>query len=522
VKSAIGSSIEECVGRGRNTYMTGSRMQIKEILGQLKLIDVSGNLEMTFEGISSDSRSLKKGNLFFALSGGNSSGNEFVDDAISRGASAVITEEELHSQSVPIIRVADIRNSMGYVSHYYYGNPSRSLICTAITGTNGKTTTSYLIDSILKQRHSKTTVIGTLGMTWEESTDRTGLTTPESHVIAAALARMRNEGCAAVTMEASSHGLALGRVAGIEFDLAVFTNLSRDHLDFHGDMENYMEANLSLFRGLGMGEKEGMSVVNMDDPRGNRFVSETKVGGVTYSAGGEKADVQATDYHLRPHGSDLVVRSPFGKTSIWLSLPGRFNISNALASFAAGVCLNMSEGEIVRGIESVKRVRGRMQMLEKGGVRVVIDYAHTPDALENLLTTIDEIFEGRLIVVIGCGGDRDREKRPIMGEVAARLSDILILTSDNPRSEDPEAILDGIEEGARMVRSDLSRVTDREEALECAIGMATRGDIVVIAGKGHEDYQIVGNERRHFDDCEVVSRLLGCEGPPERVKGESE
>jgi len=271
-----------------------------------------------------------------------------------------------------------------------------------------------------------------------------------------------------------------------------------------------------------MGEKEGMSVVNLDDPRGNRFVGEAQAGGLTYSTGGEKADVQATDYHLRPHGSDMVVRSPFGRTSIRLNLPGRFNISNALASFAAGVCLNMSEGEIVRGIESVKSVRGRMQMLEKRGIRVVIDYAHTPDALENLLTTLDEIFEGRLIVVVGCGGDRDREKRPMMGEVAARLSDILILTSDNPRSEDPEAILDNIEEGARMVRSDMSRVTDREEALERAISMASSGDIVVVAGKGHEDYQIVGNERRHFDDCEVVSRLLGCDGASERVKGESE
>jgi UDP-N-acetylmuramoyl-L-alanyl-D-glutamate--2,6-diaminopimelate ligase len=393
------------------------------------------------------------------------------------------------------------------------------MTCTGITGTNGKTTTSYLVDAILGGRYGKTAVMGTLGGVWGGECRQFGLTTPESPVIAREMASMKHDGCRALTMEASSHGLALGRLAGIEFDLAIFTNLSRDHLDFHRDMEHYLEAKLSLFKELGRQSKEGVGIVNLDDPRAKSFldVSDAKV--LTYAIGRDEADVSATDLRLHPDGTDVTVRSHIGDTRLHLRLLGRFNVSNALAGFAAGLALNMGEREIVTGLESVEGVRGRMQMIEVRGIRVVIDYAHTPEALEKLLETLREVFSGRLVTVVGCGGDRDREKRPMMGEVAARLSRDLVITSDNPRSEDPEAILDDLEEGIRLVRDDFKRLTSREEAIQFALDMAESGDIVVIAGKGHEDYQIVAGKRYHFDDLEVARRFLGCGGGQKHTQG---
>jgi len=491
-------------------------MKLREIIGLLKVIDVTGNLEAEFSGIAYDSRKLKEGDCFFAMAGSRSSGTLYSQEAVRKGAAAIITEGEVPPLPIPVIRIADIRGGMADVAHSYYGHPTLSMVCTGITGTNGKTTTSYLIDAIVKQRYQQTAVVGTLGMAWKDSRHDFGLTTPESPTIASELAQLKAEGCLAVTMEVSSHGLVLSRVRGIEFDCAVFTNLSRDHLDFHGDMESYLEAKLSLFRVLGKGKKRGKGIVNLDDPRGRRFIDICPVETVTYAIGSEKADVRAADFRLHPWGSEVTVRSPLGETHLRLQLPGKFNVSNALAAFAAGIGLNLSEAEIVRGLESIERVRGRMEIVEAGGVRVVIDYAHSPDALENLLTTLEEIYAGRIITVVGCGGDRDREKRPVMGEVAARLSHLLVITSDNPRREDPEAILDSLEGGVRRVRDDFTRITDREDAIRYAIGAAKAGDIVVIAGKGHEDYQIIGSQRYPFSDREVACRILGCSESEER------
>jgi UDP-N-acetylmuramoyl-L-alanyl-D-glutamate--2,6-diaminopimelate ligase len=347
-----------------------------------------------------------------------------------------------------------------------------------------------------------------------------GFTTPESPVIASQLAWLANDGCRAMTMEVSSHGLALGRVSGLEFDLAVFTNLTRDHLDFHGDMERYLEAKLLLFRGLGMGEKGGNGVVNLDDPQAARFIQATSAKTLTYGIDAVEADVSVVDHRLYPWGSEVTVQSPLGVSSLDVRIPGRFNVANALAAFAAGIALGASENEIVRGIGSVDRVRGRMELLEGKGIRVVIDYAHTPEAIVKLLTTLGEIYPaGRIITVVGCGGERDVEKRPMMGEAAARLSQVLVLTSDNPRGEDPEAILDDLEQGVRRVREDYTRLTDREEAIRYAIGRAAVGDVVVIAGKGHEDYQIIGGKRYPFDDREVSRKVLAATGEDRESRG---
>jgi UDP-N-acetylmuramoyl-L-alanyl-D-glutamate--2,6-diaminopimelate ligase len=486
-------------------------MKLKEIAEILKLDKTAGNLEKEFEGISYDTRTLERGNIFFALQGSRSSGNSFVEVAVEKGASAIVSEELIPDLDVPVLAVEDIREGMGHVAHHYFDFPSLSMICTGITGTNGKTTTSYLVDAIMKRKYGKTSVFGTLGMSWNDSVLDIGLTTPESPTIASELARLSDSGCRAVTMEVSSHGLSLGRVAGMEFDVAIFTNLSQDHLDFHGDMDSYFEAKMLLFKGLGTGIKRGKGIVNIDDPAGRRVLEIAPAERLTYSMSEQNADVRATHYELHPWGSVIEVQSDLGKTEIRLQLPGRFNIANALAGFSTGLALNANKEEIVEGLESVKSVRGRMEVVEGDGVRVVIDYAHTPQALENLLSTLGEIFTGRLITVIGCGGDRDRDKRPLMGEVAARLSDFLIITSDNPRREDPEKILDALETGVRDVGKDYTRLTDREEAIQEAIGMASEGDIVVIAGKGHEDYQIIGTERRHFDDRKVACQILGYE-----------
>ena len=491
-------------------------MKIREIVDLLDVISLSGDPETEFTGLSSDSRKIEAGDVFFAIEGSRTSGDRYIAEAIERGAVAVVTEGTYETGSIPVVRVADIRNGMGCVAHRYHGYPSRSMICIGVTGTNGKTTTSYLIDAVLRRRHAKTAVMGTLGMVCGEGRRDFGLTTPESTIIASEMAALRRDGCEALTMEVSSHGLVLGRVAGVEFDLAVFTNLSRDHLDFHGDMESYLEAKLSLFRSLGFGRKRATGIVNVDDAHGRFFTDVTSVETMTYSIDREEADVRAVDFRLSPRGSEVTVRSPLGEMDVHLNLPGRFNISNALAAVAAGVALGMGGEEIGAGLESVSNVRGRMEVVEGRGIRVVIDYAHTPDALENLLTTLREVYRSPLITVVGCGGERDAEKRPMMGEIAARLSDRVVITSDNPRGEDPEAILDGIERGVRGVRSDFDRLTDRRAAIEHAIGRAKRGDVVVIAGKGHEDYQIVGDRRYHFDDREVARELLGCVGDEER------
>jgi UDP-N-acetylmuramoyl-L-alanyl-D-glutamate--2,6-diaminopimelate ligase len=500
---------------GRNEIHAGTgclvegKMRISDIVEFLKLVDIKGNLETEFNGIASDSRTLVSGEIFFALDGYRSSGNLFVDEAIEKGASAIVTEGNPGELTVPVIRVTDIRNGMGRVAHRYYGQPSHSMICTGITGTNGKTTTSYLVDAILRQRYDNTAVMGTLGMVSGGSHRNFGLTTPESTDIASEFAHLKDSGCRAVTMEVSSHGLALGRVAGIEFDVAIFTNLSRDHLDFHDDMDNYLEVKLSLFCELGMGGKRSKGIINIDDPREKSFRDATPTETFTYSISREEADVKATEYRLDHHGSDVTIRSPLGETRLHLKLPGKFNISNALAGFTAGLALDMDQEEIVRGLESVKGVRGRMEMIEGKGLFIVIDYAHTPEALENLLLTLDEIFTGKLITVVGCGGERDVEKRPMMGEVAARFSHKLVITSDNPRGEDPEVILDHMEEGVKRIRDDFTRLTSREEAIRFAVDQADKGDTVVIAGKGHEDYQIIGQERHRFDDREVARRVLG-------------
>ncbi len=491
-------------------YLCRRVMKLKEIIDLLDVVSLTGDLETEFDGLSSDSRTIEAGDIFFAIEGSRTSGDRYIEDAISKGAVAIVTEVMRDIPQVPVIQVADIRNGLGLAAHHYFGNPASSMICTGITGTNGKTTTSYLVDAIMKERYGNTAVMGTLGMVSGDSRQDFGLTTPESTVIASELAVLRNEGCRAVTMEVSSHGLVLGRVAGLEFDLAVFTNLSRDHLDFHGDMESYLEAKLSLFRSLGFGKKVGKGVVNMDDAHGKFFVDVTSMETLTYGIDRKNVDVKATEYRLSPGGSDVTVRTPRGEIRFRLNLPGKFNISNALAAITSAIAMDVGDEEIIRGIESVQSVRGRMEIVEGKGIRVVIDYAHTPQALENLLTTLRDIYNGHLITVVGCGGERDVEKRPLMGEVAARLSHELIITSDNPRGEDPDVILDDLENGVRGVRNDFTRMVDRKTAIRHAIERAQRGDVVVIAGKGHEDYQIIGSKRHHFDDREVARRILGC------------
>jgi UDP-N-acetylmuramoyl-L-alanyl-D-glutamate--2,6-diaminopimelate ligase len=491
--------------------MAGAAMS--ELLAALPEKRVIGDPPRSVSSIAGDSRRVEPGGCFVAVPGFKQDGRHFIPDAIRRGASIVVTEgEPVADLPVAQVLVPSVRVSLARLAGAFYGHPSRQLALVGITGTNGKTTTSYLVEALLRARGVATGVIGTIQYALGDETRPANQTTPEALDLQAMLAHMRDRGVRGVAMEVSSHALALARAEGLAFDVAVFTNLTQDHLDFHGTLERYRLAKRRLFELLAESPKPTRTaVVNADDPAGTSMVHGLDVDVLTFGLGAG-ARVRAVEHQSSIDGVRMTVETPRGRLALTSPLIGEHNVMNLLGAVATGLGLGLEPPAIARALGAVGTVPGRFEQVRAGQpFLVVVDYAHTPDALERVLTTARKLTRRRLAVVFGCGGDRDRGKRPIMGEIAARLCDQVWVTSDNPRSERPEAIIDEIVVGVHRAGAAPSRFAaepDRGRAIAAALAWAEAGDTVVIAGKGHETYQIVGADTLPFDDREVARQIL--------------
>jgi UDP-N-acetylmuramoyl-L-alanyl-D-glutamate--2,6-diaminopimelate ligase len=490
-------------------------VRLSELLDRLPGAEIHGDPASEIADVTHDSRRAGPGSLFVAVRGLVVDGNEFVEAARRKGAVAVCSERPPAGEGT-WVRVPDAREALAVFAAAILGDPARSLDLVGVTGTNGKTTTAYLLDSVLRAAGQTAGLVGTVEYRVGNRIAEAIRTTPESSDLQAFLREMVDVGCRRAVIEVSSHSLALKRVHGLEFRVAVFTNLTRDHLDFHGDMDAYFAAKRRLFEHHL--RADGQAVVNLDDDRGPDLVAECRGRAWTYSLQNPKADILAEDVRLSLEGTRFRARTPGGVLEVETPLVGAFNVKNALAAVGAGLALGLPSDAVRRGIAALPGVPGRMERVLAGqDFTVLVDYAHTDDALRNLLETVRGLAPRRVVTVFGCGGDRDRTKRPLMGAVAARLSDVVILTSDNPRSEPPEAILEEIRRGIPAARAaDTLVIADRREAIARALEMGREGMVVVIAGKGHEPYQVLRDRTVPFDDRQVardvLARLAGAGG----------
>jgi UDP-N-acetylmuramoyl-L-alanyl-D-glutamate--2,6-diaminopimelate ligase len=493
-------------------------MTFAELVEPLQASERQGNLDVAVTSLTDDSRAVKPGSVFVAIQGERVDGHAFVGKAVEAGAAALVLQKGLNVTavpSIPVVRVDDSRRVLGVLAGRFYREPASRLCMVGVTGTNGKTTVTYLRKGVLEIAGRRVGLIGTVAYQIGDERLPAAHTTPGAVELQALLARMVEAGMNAAVMEVSSHALAMDRTTGCEFDVAIFTNLTQDHLDFHRDMDGYFQAKLRLFADLdpaGRKLRPKRAIVNIDDARGARVCGASRVPVWTYAIR-KPADLRAEDVRLALSGIRFAAATPHGRFPVESRLVGEHNVYNILAAIGVGLHEGLSPEIIQRGIASVVNVPGRFERVEAGqDFTVVVDYAHTDDALLRLLTAAQALKTGRVITVFGCGGDRDRGKRPKMGRVAARLSDVVFLTSDNPRSEDPAAILREIEIGVREALADrrirYEVIADRRTAIEAAVREAKSGDTVLIAGKGHEDYQIVGDTRLHFDDREVARAAL--------------
>lgn len=487
-----------------------SRIMTRNELHRLLEYPAVTGPEFEVTGVTEDSRRVRPGYVFAAMAGTHSDGHDYVEQAVKAGAVAVLGDRQGISAmaGVPYLYTARPRRAAGVLAHALAGNPSQDMTVIGITGTNGKSSTAFLTQTILEQAGHSAANLGTLGYMIGGEMLPAAHTTPFGEDLAALFARAKAAGHDHVVMEVSSHSLEQERVAGIEFDVAAFTNLTQDHLDYHRDMASYLKAKLRLFEAL---EGEGkLGVVNLADPQAGAFVEACKVRCVTYGKGG---DCRVLKVQMDIRGTAFALKTPWGNADIQMRLVGKHNVANALCATAICGGLGFSVEQIAAGLSALPCVPGRFEAVNAGQeFFVVVDYAHTEDGLRNVLDTARGICRGRLITVFGCGGDRDKGKRPKMGAAAAQMSDFIILTSDNPRSEDPHRILLDIEVGVqkegKRKGDDYLVIESRDEAIRTAIGMASPGDLVMIAGKGHEDYQIIGADRIHFDDREAARAAL--------------
>ena len=520
-------------------------MKLTKLLGSLALLkdgplsdyDLHGTGEQEIRGVTCDSRDVAPGELFFALRGAAVDGHRYIRAAVEAGAAAVVLEDvDFAPAGIPWVRVSDGRAAMALMAAEFYGNPTADLPLIGITGTNGKTTTTYLIEAILRAAGIPAAVLGTISYRFGDTTISASHTTPESTGLQAAFRQLADSGAQAFVMEVSSHALEQRRVDGCHFDVGIFSNLTRDHLDYHATMESYLEAKLRFFTELlrpTPAKPRRFAAINMDDGYGKVIAELATCPVITYGID-YCGDVRAVDIEITVNGISGKLVTPKGTTPFTSRLLGRFNLSNILAAAAAASALNLDLGAIRTGIEQQETVPGRMEPVENSlGITLLVDYAHTGDALENVLATLREIATARIITIFGCGGDRDPGKRPIMGRIAATMSDLAIVTSDNPRSEDPQAILGQIRSGiiesplrpqaegrgagggreysvtelsGGFLEKGFVMLENRREAIRLAVRLAQPGDIVLLAGKGHEDYQIIGQTRQHFDDREEATR----------------
>lgn len=491
-------------------------MLLKDLATYLIASELRGNADTACRGISIDSRTIAPGDLFVCLPGHTVDGHDYAHKAAEQGAAALVVQRWLDDVPLPQLKVKDSRLAMSILGNVFFGSPSNQMKVIGVTGTNGKTTTTYLIERILQDQAQNTGLIGTIQRRFAGRTFPMSGTTPESLDLQRYLHEMKEADTAYCVMEVSSHALEQGRVKGTRFRTAVFTNLTQDHLDYHKSMEEYRAAKGMLFARLGNTYNEdpdlrSYAVLNADDPASSYFAKQTAAEIITYGVDNE-ADVQASNISITAKGTSFHVKTFRGSADITLKMVGKFNVYNALAAISAAMLENIPLSAIKASLESIKGVEGRVEAVDEGqSFAVIVDYAHTPDGLENVLNTVNEFAQGRVICVFGCGGDRDRTKRPIMGKIAARLSGYVIVTSDNPRTEDPALILKDIEEGLKEdhVTSDrYELIEDRREAIQKAIEMASPDDVVLIAGKGHETYQLIGKEVHDFDDRIVAKEAI--------------
>ena len=482
--------------------------ELARVVGGVRL---TGQDDTEVRGVDYDSRRIGPGDAFVCVAGFRSDGHRFAPQAVERGARVLFVERPLPELAhVAQVQVESSRRALAALAVHTTGRPADGLTVVGITGTNGKTTSSHYCEAVLRAKGKKPGLIGTIQAKVGERTVPVANTTPESLDLHRLLLEMREAGNDAVAMEVSSHALALDRVHGLPVDVAIFTNLSHDHLDFHTDMEDYFQAKLKLFTGLAYrkGRPAPFAVVNIDDPAGERIVSSLKVPYITYGTQ-QRAHIRAEEIELGPEGTAYLLETPVGSSPVELRMSGHFNVMNSLAAVGLGLALRVDLDDIVKALETIATVSGRFELVREGqDFAVVVDYAHTPDGLENVLRAARQVTKGRVLAVYGCGGDRDRTKRPLMGEIGGRLADHVILTSDNPRTEDPHAILQEIQSGMNDRRATLEVESDRTAAIFKAIRMAEPGDTVVIAGKGHETYQILGDKTIDFDDREVARAAL--------------
>ena len=479
-------------------------MKLSELLKDIEIIMATADLDMEISDISYDSRKTRSGDLFVAIKGFESDGHKFISAAREKGAVAVICEI-VPDSDLPYIIVENSRLALALASRNFFDNPAGEMEIIGVTGTNGKTTTTMLTKQVIEAcTGKKLALIGTnhnmIGMEILE----TEHTTPESYELQKLFRRMADAGCDAVVMEVSSHALALERVAGVHFSIAVFTNLTQDHLDFHHSMEEYAEAKAKLF------ERCDRAVINLDDSWGEFMCERAACSVFTYSESDLAADLIAKDIRLSP--SDVRFVALVGQTEIErvsLGVPGSFSVYNAMSTIAAAHLFGISLKEVSAALKNVSGVKGRVEVVPTPeDYTILIDYAHTPDALQNVLCSMSEVSAGRVVAVFGCGGDRDKGKRPIMGNIGTQYSDYAIITSDNPRTEDPAAIIADIVAGVREPKSKYTVIEDRAKAICYAIDNHQPGDVIILAGKGHETYQIIGKERHHMDEREIVAEHI--------------
>ena len=478
-------------------------MKLKEIVKNLEILELRADLEMEISGVSYDSRRTQPGDLFVAVRGFESDGHRFIPKAVEKGAVAVLCETA-PEDGTPYVRIADCRLGLALASREFFGNPASEMTMIGITGTSGKTTSSYLLKHLLESKlDAKVGLIGTNGNMIGDEFLHTEHTTPESYELHRLFRSMADAGCTHVVMEVSSHSLTLERVAGIEYDVGLYTNLSQDHLDFHGTMEEYAAAKKKLFSQCRVG------CVNLDDKWAAFMMEGAKCPVHTFSIDRNDADLTAKDVRLSASGVRFAAVNDSGLALTRLSIPGRFSVHNALGVMSVGLALGISLSDCADAMSTAKGVKGRLEIVPTDrDFSVIIDYSHKPDALENVLKTLRPVTKGRLMALFGCGGDRDKAKRPIMGAIAADNADLVIVTSDNPRTEDPEEIIREILEGMKGKRTQTKVICDRVEAIHWAIDNAGAGDVILLAGKGHEDYQVVGHEKHHMDEREIVAEYL--------------
>ena len=485
-------------------------MQLKKLLAAIPTASIVGPTDRDVAGIAYDSRRVQKDTLFVALHGEKTDGHQFVDQAVERGATVIVYDREAKTPHATLVRVENARHAMADLAAAFYNRPVKRLKMAGVTGTNGKTTTTFLLKHICERAGMRCGLIGTVRYEIGDRVLPAVRTTPESLELQELLAQMANTGCKAAAMEVSSHAIAQERTRGLEFDVAVFTNLTQDHLDFHGTMEAYFESKLKLFTGLSTQEhkKKVAAVVNLDDRYGAKIVERlgSEVPVVTYGMG-VHADFRASSYRPEFSGTSYQLDAKGKSYLVRVPLIGRFNVANSLAALAAASSLGIPLRDAILSLGKAPQVPGRLEAVPaKRQFQVFVDYAHTPDALLNVLKTVRELSPRKVICVFGCGGDRDRAKRPLMAHAADQNADFSIITSDNPRKEDPDAIIAEVEKGFRSERYE--KITDRAQAIARAVSLAQPRDIVVIAGKGHETYQEFADHTIPIDDIAIARRAL--------------